>query len=167
MKLLSEFDTSVRRALSEIDPKWEKYNGLIVCGTHSPKNVEEEIQAIKEARENKTPFLGICHGHQLAAIEYARNVLGIKDACSEEWGNGSYIVTQLDKLKVGLFPVGSYKDTTMESFWNHYEVAEGFDTIWQNPEHFFTAQFHPEYQSSKDKPHPLLVKFLEYAKRSN
>ncbi len=159
MRVLSEFDTSVRRALSEIDPKWEKYNGLIVCGTHSPKNVEEEITAIREAREKKLPFLGICHGHQLAAIEYARHVLGIQDACSEEWGNGTEVVIKLNELKVGLY--GG------ESYWNHYEVKEGFDELWKKEDNFITCQFHPEYNSSKERPHLLLVDFLKYAKLAN
>lgn len=161
MRVLSEFDTSVRKALGEIDKNWEKYPGLIVCGTHSPVNVEEQLLEVKKAREEGLPYLGICHGHQLAAVEYARNVLNIKDACSEEWGVGSYIVKKLPELKVGMFPVGDFKDTRMESFWNHYEVLEGFEALWNKPDSFFTCQYHPEYQSSKDKPHPLLVSFIK------
>ena len=152
MLVLGDFSTSVRRALSEIDPKWEDYEGLVICGTHAPQDVEHEINEIRDARENKIPFLGICHGHQLTAVEYARNVRGIADACSQEWGKGTYVVKKLPELKVGLH--------NGESYWHNYEVS----IRWENPPHFFTAQFHPEYQSSKDKPHPLLVSFLKYAK---
>lgn len=159
MRVLSEFDTSVRKALSEIDKDWEKYPGLIICGTHSPKNVEEQIQAIKETREKGLPFLGICHGHQLAAVEYARNVLGIQDACSEEWGNGTFVVIKLNELKVGLF--GG------ESYWNHYEVKDGFDDLWEKKDNFISCQYHPEYQSSEERPHLLLKSFIEYAKSVN
>lgn len=43
------------------------------------------IEAAKYARENKVPYLGICLGSQIMAIEFARNVLGLEDASSEEF----------------------------------------------------------------------------------
>ncbi len=43
------------------------------------------IETVRHARENKIPYLGICLGSQIMAIEYARNVLGIRDASSEEF----------------------------------------------------------------------------------
>lgn len=155
MEIFNSFQTSVRRALDEIDINWPRYRGLIICGTHSPEEVDVEmlISKIKLARELEIPFLGICFGHQLAAIEYARNVLGIKDAVSEEWGVGTFIVKKMPQLNVGL------KDG--ESYWNNYEVNL---PNWEKPKNFFTSQFHPEYESSIDKPHPLLIKFLKYAK---
>lgn len=152
MFILNNFSTSVRKAFDEIDKKWSNYDGLVICGTHNPHNTEELIDLIRQAREDGIPFLGICFGHQLCAIEYARNVLGVKDATSEEFGIGTYVVKKLPKLKVGLH--------NGESYWNNYEVIIDFD----KPPHFFTAQYHPEYQSSKDKPHPLLVSFLNYAR---
>lgn len=157
MIVLNDFDTSVRRALTEIDPKWEDYEGLIICGTHSPEkhDIEHQINEIRKAREDGTPFLGICFGHQLCAVEVARNIRGISDACSEEWGKGTYIVKRLPKLKVGLH--------NGESYWNNYESS----IRWENPKHFFTCQYHPEYQSTKKKPHPLLVSFIEYAKMAS
>lgn len=153
MTILGEFQTSMRKALDEIDPKWETYPGLIACGSHSVEDAEKIINQIKIARENKIPFLGICFGHQLAAIEYARNVLGIKDATSEELSNeGTLVVRKLKDLNVGL------KDG--ESYWNNYEVV----IEWEKPDNWRTYQFHPEYQSSIDKPHPALVDFLEICK---
>lgn len=106
---------------------------------------------IAKARDEGTPFLGICFGHQLAAIEWARRS-GIKDATSEEWGKGTFVVKKLPRLRVGLF--------NGESYWHNYEVV----IEWEKPAHFFTSQFHPEYQSSKSRPHPLLIDFLNYAK---
>ena len=158
MQVLGDFNTSVSKALSEIDPKWRDYDGLIVCGTHAPSNVEMQIDAIKEARESGKPFLGICFGHQLAAIEYARNVLGIRDATSEELSDrGVFVVFKLPQLKIGL-----HYDThnNGESYWNNYEVNPLFLQKWLKPDNFITCQYHPEYQSSKYKPHPLLVQFL-------
>ena len=156
MQIIGDFQTSVDRALSEIDANWREFKGLIVCGTHAPENVDAQLLAIQEARERGLPFLGICHGHQLAAVEYARNVIGYKNADSEEWGGGDHIVVKLPQLKVGLHDE--------ETYWNNYEVLPGFIDLWKKPDSFFTCQFHPEYQSSKDKPHPLLVQFLNHAK---
>lgn len=58
---------------------------LIVPGGFGIRGIEGKIEAIKWARENKIPFLGICLGFQMAAIEYARNVLLIPNAHSEEF----------------------------------------------------------------------------------
>lgn len=155
MELLGDFKTSVKRALEEIDPEWESYEGLVVCGSHAPDLLEVDnlLSRINYARNMEIPYLGICFGHQLAAIEYARNVLGIKDATSEEFGEGTYVVKKRDHLNVGL------KDG--ESYWNNYEVHL---PRWEKPNHFITVQFHPEYQSSIEHPHPVLVSFLNLCK---
>lgn len=156
MLVLNDFNTSVQKALSEIDPKWRDYDGLIVCGTHTPLNVESMIEAIKVAREERKPFLGICFGYQLAAIEYARNVLGIKDATSEELGvPGTPVVVKRPQMKVGLHDG--------ESWWSNYDVTDEIQEKWVADENIFAVPYHPEYQSSKDNPHPLLVSFLKYA----
>ena len=158
MKILNDFNTSVEKALEEIDPKWRDYEGLIICGTHSPHDVEEYIKQIEETRLSHTPFLGICFGHQLAAIEYARNVLGIKNATSEEFNvPGNPVVIKLSELNVGLKSDG-------ESYWNNYTVIPLVLGAWGKSDNFITCQYHPEYQSSKDKPHPLLSKFIEVCK---
>lgn len=160
MDILNDFNTTVKKALSEIDPKWKDYDGLIICGTHTPNYPESQIRLINIARQADTPFLGICFGHQLAAVEYARNVLDIKDATSEEWGLGTYVVNKRSQgLKVGLYDG--------ESYWNNYEVDYSLVPNFEKdkPDNFITTQAHPEYQSSKDKPHPILVKFIELCKK--
>ena len=154
MEIHGDFTTSVSRALSEIEPNWRRYTGLIICGTHEPKDVKGLLKFIKWARTNNIPYLGICHGYQLAAIEYAKNVLKIKDATSEEFGEGTYVVKKRKKKKVGLHDG--------ESYWSDYEVV----IDWKPAELFFVTPSHPEYQSMIGKPHPLLVEFLEYAKAS-
>lgn len=152
MEISCDFRTSVEKALTEIDETWRDYQGLIVCGTHTPLEVETLIDRIREAREKGFPALLICFGYQLGAIEYARSVLGIKDATSEEFGEGTFVVKKRPELKVGLHDG--------ESWWSNYEVV----IEWEKPENFFASQFHPEYQSSKEKPHPLLVGFINYCK---
>ncbi len=63
----------------------EGVDGILVAGGFGHRGVEGKIEAIRYARENKIPYLGICLGMQLAIIEYARDVLGIKDATSVEF----------------------------------------------------------------------------------
>jgi CTP synthase len=60
------------------------FDGVFVPYGFGPRGTEGKIAAIKYARENDKPFLGICYGFQLAVIEFARNVCGLKDANSTE-----------------------------------------------------------------------------------
>jgi CTP synthase len=60
-------------------------SGVLVPGGFGRRGSEGKMAAIKYARENKVPYLGICYGLQCAVIEYARNVCGVKDAISAEW----------------------------------------------------------------------------------
>lgn len=174
MEILNDFKTSVRKAFSEIDKDWESYDGLVVAGTHSPKDVDDALVKIQFARETQRPFLGICFGLQLMAIEYARNILKIKDATSEEFGKGTPVVVKLPSLRVGIFPVNG----VMESHWHNYKVDQQYflkefdghmimtDDVLEeiSKDNMVGVQYHPEYQSSKDKPHPLLVEFLKQCK---
>lgn len=61
------------------------YDAIIVPGGFGSRGIEGKITAIKYARENKIPFLGLCYGMQLATIEFARTVVGLKDAASTEF----------------------------------------------------------------------------------
>jgi len=68
-------------------------NAILVPGGFGVDGTEGKIAMIKYARENKIPYLGICFGMQMAVIEYARNVLKIKDATSSEISKkGSFVV---------------------------------------------------------------------------
>ncbi len=59
-------------------------DGILVAPGFGERGIEGKIDAVQFARENKIPFFGICLGMQMAVIEYSRNVLGLKDACSVE-----------------------------------------------------------------------------------
>ena len=63
----------------------KKYNGIIVPGGFGNRGIEGKIETIRYVRQNDIPFLGICLGMQMAVVEFARNVLGLKDANSEEF----------------------------------------------------------------------------------
>lgn len=82
-------------------------NGLLVPGGFGDRGVEGKISAIKYARENNVPFLGICLGMQTAVMEFARNVLGFKSANSSEFNpNGDCSVIDLMKNQQGNLPKG-------------------------------------------------------------
>jgi len=70
-------------------------HGLLVPGGFGERGIEGKIAAIKYARENNIPFLGICLGLQCAVIEFARNVCGIKNANSSEFKKNKYSVIDL------------------------------------------------------------------------
>jgi CTP synthase len=63
----------------------KNYNGIIVPGGFGNRGIEGKIKATQYCRENKIPFLGLCLGMQLAVIEFARNICGIKNASSTEF----------------------------------------------------------------------------------
>ena len=65
--------------------KLQGIDGIIVPGGFGGRGIERKIQTVKYARENNIPFLGICLGMQMAVVEFARDVLNIKDANSLEF----------------------------------------------------------------------------------
>jgi len=71
-------DSSVAASLSDVD-------GILVASGFGKRGIEGKVSAIRYARENKVPFLGICLGMQCAVVEFARNVAGISDASSSEF----------------------------------------------------------------------------------
>lgn len=74
-------DSNVAEQLKEVD-------GIIVPGGFGTRGTEGKITCIKYARENNLPFLGICYGFQMAVLEFARNVCGLKKANSTEIEQG-------------------------------------------------------------------------------
>jgi CTP synthase len=73
----------------ELVEELKTLDGIIVPGGFGKRGVEGKIEAIKFARENKIPFLGICLGMQLVVIEYARNICNLSDANSSEFDKNS------------------------------------------------------------------------------
>jgi CTP synthase len=105
-------EKNVAGALSQVE-------GILVPGGFGPRGVEGKLAAIRYAREKQIPFFGICYGMQLAAIEFARNVCGIKDATSREWQEqnskprGNFVIDIMDDQrnvnnKGGTMRLGAY-----------------------------------------------------------
>jgi CTP synthase len=68
----------------DIDALLSPHDAIVVCPGFGSRGVEGKIGAVRFARENKIPFLGICYGMQMAVVEYARNVCGLKGAHTTE-----------------------------------------------------------------------------------
>ena len=77
---LSANDFLDKKNLKEL----KKYDGVLLPGGFGKTGVEGMINVIKYVRENKIPYFGICYGMQLAVLEFARNVLNLKNASTEE-----------------------------------------------------------------------------------
>ena len=75
---------------SDVKEILENSDAILVPGGFGERGIEGMIAAARYARENKIPYLGICLGMQVAVIEYARNVLGLKDAHSSEFNKESH-----------------------------------------------------------------------------
>ena len=196
----SEFinDEQIKNEISKLD-------GIIVAPGFGERGIGGKIKAIKCARENNIPFFGICLGMQMAVIEFARNVIGLKDANSTEMNkNTSNPVISLMKDqknivdKGGTMRLGSWECSVKEKS-KAYEIyntkvvyerhrhrwelnndyldqlensglkSSGINTktglveIIELPENdwFIGVQFHPEYKSTVELPHPLFVSFVK------
>ena len=96
-------------------------DGILVPGGFGYRGVEGKIEAVRWARVNNIPFLGICLGMQVAVIEFARNVIGLKEANSSEFlpeGKESVIDIMPDQRGVrkgGTMRLGAYPCKTKES----------------------------------------------------
>lgn len=111
-------------------------DGILVPGGFGNRGIEGKIQAIRHAREQQVPFLGLCLGMQCAVIEFARNVAGLKDANSSEFvpeGPTSVIDLMSDQRTVeakgGTMRLGSYpcvveKGSTAHAAYGATDVQE-------------------------------------------
>ena len=107
----------------EIKRKLKDVSGLLIPGGFGKRGTEGKISAIKYARENKLPFLGICFGMQMAIVEFARNKLKIKNAGSSEldkrcfpviglineWDKNGKIIKGTEKNLGGTMRLGLYE----------------------------------------------------------
>jgi len=190
---------------NNVDVELGDIDGIIVPGGFGGRGIEGMICAVKYARENNIPFFGICLGMQIAVIEYARNVLGLKDANSGEFDEQcahkviDFMPGQSDDIdKGGTLRLGSYpcmvkKGTTLyecykkelidERHRHRYEFNNQFrdalenaglaiggtspddklvETVELSARPFYLGvQFHPEFKSRPNDPHPLFKGFIK------
>ncbi len=113
---------SEKLKISEIKKKLKNISGILIPGGFGKRGTDGKIEAIKHARINKIPFLGICYGMQMAIIEFARNQLNLKNATSSEfdkkgipiiglineWSKDGKTIKGTDKDLGGTMRLGSY-----------------------------------------------------------
>ena len=116
--------------------KLSKFNGIIVPGGFGNRGIEGKIQTVRYARENGVPFLGICLGMQMAVIEFARDVLNLKDADSLEFNektknpvihimeNQKNITKKGGTMRLGAYPCILKKDSLASSLYKSEEISE-------------------------------------------
>ncbi|MDQ1343537.1 MAG: synthase [Patescibacteria group bacterium] len=148
-------------------------DGICVPGGFGNRGIEGMILAAKYARENRVPYLGVCLGSQIMAMEFARNVLGIADANSEEFASeGKHNVVRIMETqksvskKGGTMRLGSYpcvirKGSIAEKLYGTTETSE---------RHRHRFEFDPEYRAcmeekgfvvSATSPDGLLAEIVE------
>ena len=153
-------------------------DGLIVPGGFGTRGLEGMITAIKYARENDIPFLGICLGMQMASVEFARNVLNLEDANSAEAEpncKNNIIDIMADKrdeeniggtLRLGLYPA------TLKEGTKTREAYDNQDVIQERHRHRF--EFNNKYREAFEKagmvfsgvsPDNRLVEIIEVPKK--
>ncbi len=146
----------------------EKYlqdcDGVLVAGGFGKRGTEGKIEAIRYARTQKIPFLGICLGMQLAMIEFARNVLGLPGANSVEFdentpdpivylidefidASGSKQVRTTQSPLGGTMRLGEYRCDTKEG--SNLAKAYGATTIYERHRHRYEAN--PLYREALEK----------------
>ena len=120
---------NAKRILGELD-------GIIVPGGFGNRGIEGKINTVEYARTNNVPFLGICLGMQMAVVEFARNVLGLSDANSEEFDENSknqviHIMDEqknVDKkggtMRLGKYPCILKKDSLAYKVYGKKEISE-------------------------------------------
>ena len=129
----------------------KEYDGIIIPGGFGSRGVEGKIKAIGYLRENKIPFLGLCYGMQLAVIEYARNVLGLKDANTTEINRDTKspvidIMPEQKKnlvdknygatMRLGAYPANLKKGTIAYGAYGKGKISERHRHRWEvNPEY--------------------------------
>ncbi|MBR4162937.1 MAG: CTP synthase [Solobacterium sp.] len=197
---------SAEKLFSDVD-------GICVPGGFGDRGIEGMIESARYAREHNIPYLGLCLGMQICTIEFARNVLGYKDANSNEFNPESkhkvidFMPGQNDEMdKGGTMRLGAYpciirKETLLEKCYQQERISERhrhryeFNNDYRkefeehgmiisgtspdgnlveavennNCDFFIGVQYHPEFKSRPNKPHPLFQGFIEasLAKKEN
>lgn len=195
------------QTLKEAKKHLEDVDGIVVPGGFGVRGIEGKLKVVQFARENNLPYLGLCLGMQVAVIEFARNVAGLKEANSTEFDkfatdkvvdlmeNQKNIAGYGATMRLGAYPCKIAPDTLAHKMYgkdliserhrhrfefnNEYKdilsnkglVISGTSPdgllaeIVENPacDYFIAAQFHPEFKSRPQNPHPLFSGLVEAA----
>ena len=162
-----------------VQEKLDGFDGIIVPGGFGNRGIEGKITTIKYARENQIPFLGICLGMQMAVVEYARDILGLKDANSAEFDEKSknqviHIMEEqkgIDKkggtMRLGAYPCIIKEGTLAQEVYGKTEISE---------RHRHRFEYNNDYKERLEKaglicsgtsPDGKLVEIVELSKKEH
>ena len=173
IKVKVELVDSEKITKENVQEELKGFDGIVVPGGFGDRGIQGMIETIKYVRENKIPFLGICLGMQMTVVEYARNVLGIQDADSEEFNQETenqviHIMEeqkQINKkggtMRLGAYPCIVKKGTLAEKVYGKAEIVE---------RHRHRFEYNNEYREELEKaglkisgisPDGLLVEMVD------
>lgn len=206
-KTVLTFINSEELTEENVGKKIEGQDGIVICPGFGQRGIEGKIIAAHYTRTHNIPTFGICLGMQMMVIEFARNVLGYKDANSREMDEKTThnVIDIMEEQKNitnmgGTMRLGAYEcvlkqgsrvfniykqEHIQERHRHRYEFNNDFEKEYEkngmmcvdrNPESdlveiveipglkwYIGTQFHPEYQSTVLKPHPLFLDFIKTA----
>jgi CTP synthase len=148
-------------------------DGLLVAPGFGHRGIEGKIIAVKYARENKLPFFGICLGMQMAVIEFARDVLGLKDAHSTEMHSDTStpvidlmeeqkkVTTKGGTMRLGAYPCVIKEGTMAYEIYGQTKISERHRHRWE-----FNNAYLPQFEeagmiASGKNPESGLVEIIE------
>ncbi|MCK9368860.1 CTP synthase [Candidatus Dojkabacteria bacterium] len=143
-----------------------KYDGIIVPQGWGSRGVEGKIKVVEIVRKKKIPYLGLCFGMQMAVIEYARNVLGLKDASSQEVNEQSknQVINLMEDqkenlshkkfggtIRLGAYPCKVIKGSLLEEMYkeNKSELFKNLPIVSERHRHRY--EFNNKYREILEK----------------
>lgn len=143
--------------------KLKSFDGIVIPGGFGTRGIEGKIKVIEYLRKNKIPFLGLCLGMQLATIEFARNVCGIKDATSAEFNSkAKNKVIDLMKEQIELMKNKNYGATMRLGAWD-CEVKPGTISAKAYKQKMISERHRHRYELNNDYRELLQKKGLVIA----
>ena len=149
-KVKLRYVNSEKITAENVAEKLGRMSGILVAPGFGNRGIEGKIVAVRYARENKIPFLGICLGMQCAVIEFARNVLGIADANSSEMESTPHPVIDLMEeqkgvtAKGGTMRLGAYPCTLKKGS----KVAAAYGKLHISERHRHRYEFNNDYMAA-------------------
>ena len=149
-----------------------KCSGIIVPGGFGNRGINGMLEAIKYARENNVPFFGICLGMQMAVVEYARNVLGLENANSTEFGETPYPVIDIMEeqknlsekggtMRLGLYPCKLASGSACREIYGEELIYERHRHRWELNNAFRTKLIGSGMKISGTSPDDKLAEIIE------
>ena len=151
----------------------ENMDAIIVPGGFGDRGIEGMIETIRYVRENKIPFLGICLGMQMTVVEFARNVLGLKDANSEEFDKDTqnqviHIMEEQKNInkkggtmRLGAYPCVIKNGSLAEKVYNENEISERHRHRFEYNNSYKEMLENAGLKVSGTSPDGLLVEMVE------